>query len=378
MEHVHVPTECYTIQCKADYALSASNAYYERLLRSYQYLVPQVSAAVGYRFDTSKLQADYLFRHGKIKPELFFLHDLLLDAAERDEVEKCRNVLSSLDQFVRRVETTAPGSIVIDALGDSDWESYIVDDLVERAPREWGFETSLTPVPDHVVAVQRVYIEAGLRLVHTVYPEIANEIRHYAHVVKLFNGQGVTANTDVRAFHCMFIRVPGEGIDPVLYYAERLVHETSHMHLNALMAGDPVVLNDWSERFRSPLRPDPRPMMGIYHAMYVTSRIVDFFTRLARSDQRQVTQQFLAETVDELIRAVDEVRTHGKLTEAGRRMLEEAASLLDRTISATDWSNYPLSEEQRTRFGVGVSNVSRLQQIIQAERAQYLVEDHPR
>lgn len=51
-----------------------------------------------------------------------------------------------------------------------------------------------------------------------------------------------------------------------------LVHEVAHSILFALARHAPLVENDLAERYVSPLRDDPRPIDGIYHAAFVSAR----------------------------------------------------------------------------------------------------------
>ncbi len=59
-----------------------------------------------------------------------------------------------------------------------------------------------------------------------------------------------------------------------------LLHETAHQLLFGLSLDQPVVENDVEERYASPLRPDPRPMDGIFHATFVCARMRYGYVRL--------------------------------------------------------------------------------------------------
>jgi len=54
---------------------------------------------------------------------------------------------------------------------------------------------------------------------------------------------------------------------------EVLLHEASHVLLYAIVGSDGLSANDPEALFASPLRPDPRPMEGIFHAAFVTARV---------------------------------------------------------------------------------------------------------
>ena len=52
-----------------------------------------------------------------------------------------------------------------------------------------------------------------------------------------------------------------------------LTHESAHAHLFSLSLGDSFVTNPDDELHLSPLRRDPRPLDGLFHATYVSARI---------------------------------------------------------------------------------------------------------
>jgi len=65
-----------------------------------------------------------------------------------------------------------------------------------------------------------------------------------------------------------------------LEIAEGLVHEGAHTLLFGYAADERLVRNPDSERFASPLRPDPRPMDGVFHATFVCARLHLLYRRL--------------------------------------------------------------------------------------------------
>lgn len=62
-----------------------------------------------------------------------------------------------------------------------------------------------------------------------------------------------------------------------------LVHESGHLLLFAIAGGSALTTNDPSARYASPLRPDPRPIEGVFHAAFVASRVHCAMTRLLDS-----------------------------------------------------------------------------------------------
>lgn len=62
-----------------------------------------------------------------------------------------------------------------------------------------------------------------------------------------------------------------------------LIHESSHLLLFGLVEGKALTSNDAAEGYASPLRSDPRPIDGIFHACFVAARVHAAMTRLLAS-----------------------------------------------------------------------------------------------
>ena len=62
-----------------------------------------------------------------------------------------------------------------------------------------------------------------------------------------------------------------------------LVHESSHVLLFGIAADRTLMHNSGEERYSSPLRADPRPIDGIFHACFVATRVHLALSRLLES-----------------------------------------------------------------------------------------------
>ncbi len=66
---------------------------------------------------------------------------------------------------------------------------------------------------------------------------------------------------------------------PVLMTVESIVHEVAHLWLSRHEAGGDMYLNP-TRMVTSPLRPDPRPLSGLTHQVWVLSNLVPFYSNL--------------------------------------------------------------------------------------------------
>ncbi len=114
---------------------------------------------------------------------------------------------------------------------------------------------------------------------------------------------------------------------------EVLVHESAHLLLYAFSQHEPLVLNDEAERYPSPLRADPRPMEGIFHATWVSARMAHAMEILGRSaDLGEALRHQALEAMEtdraNFLAGEAVIRAHAKLTSTGRRLIDSATAAM--------------------------------------------------
>jgi acyl-CoA synthetase (AMP-forming)/AMP-acid ligase II len=134
-----------------------------------------------------------------------------------------------------------------------------------------------------------------------------------------------------------------------LAIAEALVHEGAHMLLFGYAVDERLVRNPDSERFASPLRSDPRPMDGVFHATFVCARLHLFYRRLLErrpQSLHDLDPRALEQKITALAARFDD----------GARLIADKASLtpLGRRYCAHLSTAYPmtLQLDQRAREAV--------------------------
>jgi HEXXH motif-containing protein len=120
-----------------------------------------------------------------------------------------------------------------------------------------------------------------------------------------------------------------------------LVHEAAHTLLFGYAVDERLVRNPNSERFASPLRSDPRPMDGVFHATFVCARLYLFYRRLLerrphalgdfdpRAVERKKTQ--LASRFDDGARLIAD---KASLTPLGEKVLRSTADYMSHDVAA--------------------------------------------
>jgi len=118
-----------------------------------------------------------------------------------------------------------------------------------------------------------------------------------------------------------------------LALAEVLVHESSHSYLFDLSHDTRLTLNPADELHQSPLRVDPRPIDGIFHACFVLSRMYAFQHEVAASARAPDALRQEAEGLAERRRAAfndgySVLEAHADLTPTGQAILTNARAIV--------------------------------------------------
>ena len=124
-----------------------------------------------------------------------------------------------------------------------------------------------------------------------------------------------------------------------LVLAETLVHESAHSLLFALSCNDHRVLNLPTELHKSPLRIDPRPLDGIYHAVFVLARMHGFVAEVARHPKTTnamliEARKVLEERRKNFLDGHSVLVEHAQLTAVGRELLEDAYERVNKATAA--------------------------------------------
>jgi HEXXH motif-containing protein len=110
---------------------------------------------------------------------------------------------------------------------------------------------------------------------------------------------------------------------------QALAHESGHTLLFGFTTDEPLVVNDADELHVSPLREDPRPMDGIFHATYVSARM--HWTMATALESGTLSQQEKAsaksaceENLRSFFEGHETVMRHGRLSAMGKEILAAA------------------------------------------------------
>ncbi len=123
----------------------------------------------------------------------------------------------------------------------------------------------------------------------------------------------------------------------IVDYIEAIIHECAHTILFSLSVNDELVCNDIGQTYQSAIRQDPRPMMGIFHAFFVATRVVMFFRELLsskiklESQERKRVQKILQKFTTVYLGSIETIKKHAKLTAQSEKIVHECENLFNKS-----------------------------------------------
>lgn len=175
-------------------------------------------------------------------------------------------------------------------------------------------------------------LNAGMTLMRQALPALAGEISHLVrdliHVASdpsrkmQFDG-----GSHYQLWGALFLNADYHPTPEAI--VEVLAHESAHSLLFGFCIDETLVLNPDDELYSSPLRQDPRPMDGIYHATFVSARMHHAMSGLLSSGlltdeaRERVVKARDADAVN-FHAGHDIVVQHGRLSAAGTALMQGA------------------------------------------------------
>jgi hypothetical protein len=259
-----------------------------------------------------------------VSPLAFSFYNDTVLAIEEDDIESASGFLTELTKLPARatgleiLELPDPNQDVIGAR----YARFLNEDP--------SIKFEIFPPEKQVASDCRAQIRDALALLDEGDPDLAGEIRALLREIILAAGtKDPKALTFDGASSFMLwgaIIINANRSDGAIGMVQMLAHESAHNLLFSFSADQPLVENSPDELFSSPLRKDPRPMDGIYHATFVTARMYRAVRQLLASGlldnaAKEKAQKDLAENARLFKQGIETVKKFGKLSPLGERVM---------------------------------------------------------
>ncbi len=124
--------------------------------------------------------------------------------------------------------------------------------------------------------------------------------------------------------------------DP-LTMTEAVVHEAQHNKLNAVLTVDPLLENHPDERHPSPVRPDPRPLLGVLLAVHAFVPVAALYRAMRVAGDPILEHPRVGPRITQILEGNEEglslLERHARPTALGAALLEELRALHDESAS---------------------------------------------
>ena len=211
----------------------------------------------------------------------------------------------------------------IHAFGDGS--AVALEDALKR-----DGDVALAAVPEKVAKAFSALLDEGFSMMESAIPGLHAEINETVREVLLAHApSGVDFEFD-GASHYQFwglLMLNPKNHKTPLACVEVLAHEASHSLLFGLTIEEPLVFNTDDELYESPLRSDPRPMDGIYHATYVSARMAWAMERMADAlygDERDWALDAARRDRENFAKGIGTVQRYGRLSDTGSAIMAAA------------------------------------------------------
>lgn len=269
---------------------------------------------------------------GPISPLAFSFYSDTVLAIEEDDIEAASRLLQEMISLPAH-----PGGILISDLGDPQQ-----DPMAQRYARllldpDDSFKFEIFPPSNEVAANCRRLVKDAFDLMDAGDPGLAAEIRALLREIILAAGtlESKAMTFDGASAFMLWGAIILNANQPKreLTMVEMLAHESAHNLLFGFSADESLVENPPEELFPSPLRADPRPMDGIYHATFVTARMHRAVKGLLDSGilsaaQKELAEKDLGDNARLFAKGIETVDRFGKLTPLGKTVMDGAKAYM--------------------------------------------------
>ena len=294
----------------------------ERLAQSVEEIVQGCSSHLVFEESVARLP-QRIRASSRVAPELYCIYFDLLQAVRRDDLDACARLLSEMDT---RIDAPLPSFYSRwGALPESTSRRYLTYVNVDPTTK-----VNFNALSSSEFNKVRRLADDAFRVLERVAPEMRAEMRSL--LTEIVFVSGAPNATSFFCWGAMFLQA--ERHRALVEMIDGLTHESAHAYLFSLSLGDSFVENPDDELHPSPLRRDPRPLDGIFHATYVSARMHYAQSHLVESGVLSDNEERKARSALGASRAAfsDGLKTleeYASLTPLGRRVMDGARNYMN-------------------------------------------------
>ena len=301
-----------------------------KLGESLHHLSQQCAGVIAHDVPRLAALADSLDRGERQSPAVFAHYYRLLNAVLAEDYIEAQEAFAALARLERPDSQLRIEPLTMQQLGTS---AALYMSMMNADP---GVDLGFCAPTPAVYEPFKQRLQESLQLLRTAVPELAGEIEAIIHEVVIVAGDKAKkfqfdGGSHFQLWGALFLN--GDFHKDRIAMVEVLAHESAHSLLFGFCTEEFLVDNADDELFASPLRPDPRPMDGIYHATFVSARMHWALDRLLSSGVLDASgrERAIAANAANAVNfrsGYSVVAAHGRLTELGRRLMAGASDYM--------------------------------------------------
>jgi HEXXH motif-containing protein len=301
------------------------------LAQSIEHICEQSRGIVGFDSAAMARLCSELSSEARFPPSTFALYYDLVPALEEGDYDAAQRLFSELAK-----ERPVEASISVQALGEGRSARH-----AKRYRRMMDSDPAATfemlPPSPAISNAFRARFEQAMSVLDQAVPELAGELRAIISELVMVVGDDdaeheFDGGSSYMLWGALFLNAARHPTSIELI--EALAHEGAHSLLFGLCTEEPLTENADDERYSSPLRDDPRPLDGIFHATFVLARMHWVLTGLLE------LQILDSESTAAALHAREQDRSrfedgyavlarHARLTETGDAVMASARRYMD-------------------------------------------------
>lgn len=259
----------------------------------------------------------------KLSGLLSILHQDFYNAIDCQDVKAINTVVTRLHEDNYYIEKT-------DIVSFSDLSKYY-SPLIQTKFSEIEREVNFCYLSPEEFEKAKSVIKKALSIYKVTFPDFFKEYEELVSEVLILKAEGLKNGSSSDTFG-MIYKSSLFNSEKVTDALDFIVHEQAHLYVHLLNQDDPILLNP-HERFEAPLRNEKRPLMGIYHATFVLSRMQHVLNEaLSRNVLPESEMAYCKEQViyykKRFQLGLEILKKHAQMTPLGEMLITSASKLV--------------------------------------------------
>lgn len=265
-----------------------------KLKESLDYLVTLNRNALGAYYPTWQQSLSSIQTQRKISSFYYSLNSLLVQETTADAESEQLGHVSAIASYINALplkpvwdKSIADGGLHFSSFEENPDKNHLTIDEFNRSRIQSKyilFDLPInaeihTPDKESVERIKELAMEA-IQLISETDIEYYQEMSEFLCEVLVLKSDFLKAGSSFNLFGLVYINT-ANAKQSVINMMDLFIHEAAHYYLYSLSIDDPLVLNDYNEKYFSPIKGRERPMLGVYHAAFVLFRVLKFLSHFS-------------------------------------------------------------------------------------------------